>query len=190
MKATSSLDSSCFSHIKRRLSLITRILVNTRLILLLVVSLTSLLAQSRLYKGDLCLLRVQYHSLLCGLTTEEVRLCYSMYLLTGTSPSCSTSQEVPVSYLLTGLFQVLCEYKEEYFNDSCCPYWDILSLQICKSDWIWPTNYTFPITIPIQKFNIVIKCKHKRFRSHEDLVQRICAIYPGDVGGNAHRVTR
>ena len=36
-----------------------------------------------LYKGKLCLLRVQYHSLLghsqrC-LTTEEVRLCYILY---------------------------------------------------------------------------------------------------------------
>ena len=52
-------------------------------LLLLVVSLISLLAQSRLYRGELCLLRVQYHSVLghsqgC-LTTEEVRLCYSMY---------------------------------------------------------------------------------------------------------------
>ena len=83
MKAKCSLNSSYFSHIKRRLSFITRILINTRPILLLVVSLTSLLAQSRLYKGELCLLRVQYHSLLghsqgC-LTIEEVRLCYSMY---------------------------------------------------------------------------------------------------------------
>ena len=77
MKAKSFLNNSCSSHIKRRLSFITRILVNTRRILLL----TSLLAQSRLCKGELCLLRVQYHSLHSQsyLTTEEVRLCYSMY---------------------------------------------------------------------------------------------------------------
>ena len=64
MKAKSFLNSSCCSH-KRRLSLITRILVNnTRPILFLVVSLTSLLTESRLYRRELCLWRVQYHSLL------------------------------------------------------------------------------------------------------------------------------
>ena len=82
MKAKSSLNSSCSSHIKRRLSLITKILVNTSPMLLLVVSLTSLLTQSRLYTGELCLLRVQYHSLLGhsqGCFTPEVRLCYLMF---------------------------------------------------------------------------------------------------------------
>ena len=90
MKAKSSLNSICSSHIKRRLSLITRVLVNTRPILLLVVSLTSLLAQSRLYKGELCLLRVQYHSLLGhsqGVTQRRIKLTESsVSLLTGTFP--------------------------------------------------------------------------------------------------------
>ena len=115
MKAKSFLDSSCSGHIKRRLSLITRILVDTRPILLLVVSLTSLLAESRLYEGELCLLRVQYHSLLrhsqgaiqrrimltessVSLLTGSVRglLNYRggqvvlVNVLTGTSPGCNT----------------------------------------------------------------------------------------------------
>ena len=88
MKAKSSLNSSCSTHIKRRLSLITKILVNARPILLLIVSLTSLLAESRLCKGELCLLRVQYHSLLRhsqGVIQRRIMLTESsVSLLTGT----------------------------------------------------------------------------------------------------------
>ena len=90
MKAKSSLNSCCSTHIKRRLSVITRILVNTRSILLLVVSLTSLLAQSRLYKRELCLLRVRYHSLLGhsqGVIQRKIMLTKSsVSLFTGTFP--------------------------------------------------------------------------------------------------------
>ena len=90
MKAKSTLNSSCSTHIKRRLSLITRILVNTRPILLLVVSLTSILAESRLYKGELCLLRVRYHSLLGhsqGVIQRRIMLTESsVSLLTRTFP--------------------------------------------------------------------------------------------------------
>ena len=88
MKAKSTLKSKS-GHIKRRLSLITRILVNIRQILLLVVSLTSLLAQSRLYKGELCLLRVQYHSLLGhsqGVIQKIMLTESSVSLLTGVFP--------------------------------------------------------------------------------------------------------
>ena len=88
MKAKSSLNCSSSTHMKRRLSLITKILVNTRPILLLVVSLTSLLAESRLYRGELCLLRVQYHSLLGhsqGVIQRRSMLTESsVSLLTGT----------------------------------------------------------------------------------------------------------
>ena len=89
MKVRSPLNSSCSGHIKRRLSLITRSLVNTRLTLLLIVSLTSLLAQSRLYKGELCLLRVLDHSLLRhsqGVIQRRIMLTESSVSLpTGTS---------------------------------------------------------------------------------------------------------
>ena len=86
---------------------------NTRPIQLLVVSLTSLMAQSRLYKEGLCLLRVQYHSLLghsqgviqrrIMLTVSSVSLLTGVaylqkrsgciikwILLTETSPGCNT----------------------------------------------------------------------------------------------------
>ena len=96
MKAKSFLNSRCPSHIKRRLSLITRNLINTRPILLMVVSLTSLLPESRLYKGELCLLRVQYHSLLGH--SEGVIL--RRIMLTESSVS-----------LLTGAFQGLLNYR-------------------------------------------------------------------------------
>ena len=85
MKDKSSLNSSS-SHIKRRLSLITRIFVNTRPILRLVVSVTSLLAESRFYKGELCLLRVQYHSLLGhsqGVIQRRIMLTESSVSLRG-----------------------------------------------------------------------------------------------------------
>ena len=67
MKAKSSLNSSCFSHIKRMLSLITRILVNTRLIPLFG-SITDLLTGS-----------VQVLQMIIMLTESSV------LLLTGTS---------------------------------------------------------------------------------------------------------
>ena len=51
-------------------------------------------------------------------------------LLTGTSPRCLTSQEVPRRYprttSLLDYSRFYCEYIGEYFNKSC-PYWDIPS---------------------------------------------------------------
>ena len=109
MKAKSSLDNSFFSHIKRRLSLITRITVNTMSILhvLLVVSLT-LLAQSRLYKGELCIPRVQYHSLLGhsqGVIQRRIMLTESsVSLLTGLSQGCLTTEKVRLCYSMYSLY--------------------------------------------------------------------------------------
>ena len=77
--------------------------INTRPLLLLVISLTSLLAESRLYKGELCLLRVQYHSLLghsqglsCG-DKNKGELCLlriQRHSLLRHSQGCLTTEEV------------------------------------------------------------------------------------------------
>ena len=171
MKTKSSLDTSCFSHIRKRLSLITRILVNTRLILLLLVSLTSLLAQSRLYKGELCLLRVQYHSLLghsqCCSTTEGVRLCCSMY-----SPYWDKPR---LQYFIGGICELPPYWIIPGFNcvntmevtlmihvaptGTCRTQFTNMQIRLDLAYILSEHNaLTFPITIPTQKFNIVIKC--------------------------------
>ena len=164
MKVKSSLNSSCFNHVKRRLSLIIRILVNTRPILLLVVSLTSLLAQSRLYKGELCLLRVQYHSLLgytqgC-LSTEEVRLCHSMYSPYWEKPRLQcfirSTCELPPYWIIPGFNCV--NTKENTLMIHVVSY-QFTNMQI-RLDLAYKLSehnaFTFPITIPTHKFNIAI----------------------------------